>query len=403
MSKRDRETNRTNETSPNLPPPPPSVSDESEIVIEEDTAIAAPADVAPKATDIVKVENPYGEMIASADPESMAYMIPALPHLKDTLLKTKRVGAGEYETAIQTLDDKERNAYLDLTAKINPEKEFVEDGRTGMVMSMLKMDQGAGDSDKRPPKSVKGAIFSTPAMELITVPEAFVEEKNLPSKVKIYVLGLYSGRQFWSPRDKDGKPQPLPGIDVKGNAPICSSYDRKVGSRFGECKGCAYRPFANGTVDRNACKDDIHLFICMADLSGVYQINVAATSFKTCTTKISQKTQGWRVPWQGAFWLSAQLVPGKVPGQEYAIWTATPVTSKDEPNGVRTPDKLYPLLGLFARQIKTEIHLPRLAAAYSGAAEGAASTGEPVAEASADMIAAAAGGMDYSQAGSGNV
>lgn len=387
--------NRNNDTSNDRPNEPIETNDPietKEAAMSNDTT-TTPAN---PSTDLATA--PASEVVQ--DDTSLAYMIPALPHLKDSLLKTHRVAPEEFEKAITVLKPDQKSAFFELSERLNPSQEFMDSDSQGLKLSMLKMDQGAGDDPAKPQNSVKGAIYSKPAGDLLTVTPNFSKTMGLPDKLMVYVLGMYNGRAFFAPRGADGKPQPPPGIELRGNAPICLSFDRKKGSRFSDCASCAYRPFANGTVDRSACKDNVDLFICLGDLSNLYQISVQATSFKTCTQFISQKLNGKKNPWDMPFYLTTKKV--QRPGQEFYVWEAQVVTSAEAPNGVQTDESLKGLLGLFARQIRTEKHLPRLASIYAAAAN----QGGPhdvVDVASADAIAAAAGGMDYSQAGSGNV
>lgn len=369
---------------------------ETEVIIDMTTeaTTAAPAETTPvhvASTEIVQrteSDAPFAEL---------AKILPA--KMRASLMATRMVTPEEFDSALARLDDVSRDAVQGLIERLNPTNDFDNNENTRLNLQMLKMDQGAGDDPARPENSVKGAFYTKPTGELLIVPQAFEKTLKLPSRLKVYVLALYNGRMFFAPKDSTGKPIPPPGVELRGNAPICVSYDRNVGSHYDECRACPYRPFANGSYDKDACKDNVDMYVVTADFSHMLRVPVAATSFKTSTDQIRQKTMGRRF-WDVAFYLSTEKTNPK-PGQEFYKLKAS-LVNENNPNGDPTPVELRPMLELFARQVRTELYLPALGATYAraknktdGAASGAA--------ASTNDLLAAADSMDYSNAGSGNV
>jgi hypothetical protein len=402
MSKKNHQNPSNPQTNPTPETPRPTEPETAMPETPTETATQTQPDaVTPSETVLALRAGPEAQLAKApeADPLSMAYMIPALPHMKDKLARLKRVDGDELASAVDKLQGKEHDALQALIGRLNPQNDFLDNDHQGLTLNLVKMDQGAGDDPAKPANSVKGALYTKPAGELLTVPPQFGRALGLPDRIRVYVLGMYNGRSFFTPRDEAGNPQPLPGIEVRGNAPICVSFDRKVGNRFDECGRCMHRPFANGSADRNACKDNVDLFVCTTDLTNIFRIGVAATSFKTSTGVIAQKLQGRANNWDISFEITTEKKNPK-PGQEFYVLKASTVVDNDHANGVPTPETIKPLLGLFARQILTELHLPRLAGVYAAAKQkGEAAQGARPFDASPDDIAAAAAAMDYSRDG----
>ena len=326
--------------------------------------------------------------IVEAHPDSLAEFIPVLPHKKDKLLKLRKVRREEFDGALIALPDSVQGNFRDLMERMNPDRETRETGEPKFRPATLRLYQGVGEKPKNP-KLPKGGAEDG-AGNIVLVPEAFKDDfEGVPQKLIVSAIFIANGRAFWPPRGPDGQPQIPAGLDIKGNQMICGSSDRIMGTRYGKCDACPYRP--DFGKKEKGCKDHVDLFVVKPDLSAIYQITIGATSFRTCTGVIETKANGWKKDYAGQFALKPLLV--EKPGQSYYIWEAAPVTSRQEPNGVMNSAELQAVMGLLARQIQTEVYYPRLASNYARAGVG---SGEAAAPGSLSAVESAAQGMDYS-------
>lgn len=323
-----------------------------------------------EAEDVV-VASPDKELATrppSDNDGTLGYMAKVLPkEMEKSLRQTKLVTIEEFDNALAALPDEYASGFGSLLAKLNPNNDYMDSSSSGISrLDQLKIDQGAGDATLRPQTSSKGAIYSHPEGCVLTgANDAMAKMMHLPMRLKFYPLALYIGRTFFAPK-VDGVVQAPEGVTVKGNSPVCTSHDRKMGNYYGECRVCPQRPFASGSYDPNSCKDVAELFIALADFTGVYRLQISTSGFKSCSQVIEQKTKGIK-PWEKSFYLSVGTVK-KSPTESYCNWIATPDTDGD-PNGMPTPKAIRPMLELFARQIRTEVHLPQLASIYAKASE----------------------------------
>ena len=339
--------------------------------VESSTALSAPADTE----------------LAEAHPDSLASLIPALPHKRDVLLAIRKVHPEEFEAVVGSLPEDLRKNFEGLLKRMNPVRETREMGEPVFRPTSLRLYQGTGEKPKNP-KLPKGGVEDSSG-NIVLVPEAFKEDfEGVPSKLRVSVLFMATGRAYWPVRDGAGNPVIPPGVDIKGNQMICGSNDRLMGSRYGKCSDCPYKPSFDSKT--KACKDSIDLFVVKPDLSGIYQVTLGATSFKTSANIMTGKANAWEKDYMGQFDMSPLLV--EKPGQNYYVWQATPVTSRQEPNVVMNSAAALSVMDLMVRQIRTEVYFPRLAAIYARSGTGDA----PVAGSLADIEAAASGGTDYS-------
>lgn len=344
---------------------------------ESETALSAPADTA----------------IAEAHPDSLANLIPALPHKREVLLSIRKVHPEEFDAVVGSLPDDLRKNFEGLLRRMNPSRETREMGEPVFRPTSLRLYQGTGEKPKNV-KLPKGGVEDSNG-NIALVPEAFKEDfEGVPQKIRVSALFMATGRAYWPARDGAGLPIIPAGLDIKGNQMICGSNDRLMGSRYGKCSDCPYKPSFDSKT--KACKDSIDLFVVKPDLSGIYQVTLGATSFKTSANIITGKANAWEKDYMGQFDLEPLLV--EKPGQNYYVWKATPVTSRQEPNGVMNSAPALAIMDLMVRQIRTEVYFPRLAAIYARSGGGDATPAGSL----SDVENAALGGADYSATGAAN-
>lgn len=333
--------------------------------------------------------------LAKAPPDSLSDLFPVLlPHLslkkRAKFLALRKVHTEEFEAGLGAVPEALRANFQELMERMNPDRETREMGEPKFRPATLRLYQGVGEKPKNP-KLPKGGVEDGSG-NIVLVPETFKDDfEGVPQKLVVSILLMSEGRAFWPPRGPDGQPQIPAGIDIKGNQMICGSSDRVMGTRYGKCDACPYKP--DFGKKEKGCKDNVDLFVVKPDLSAIYQITLGATSFRTCSGVILSKANGWRKDYAGQFALEPQLI--EKPGQSYYVWKAGPVTSRQEPNGVMNSAELQAMFALLVRQIQTEVYYPRLANNYARAGAGA----EGNAPGSLGDVEAAAAGMDYSGSG----
>jgi|GEM_PF-4108051 len=377
-----KDKNRFPNTSAPVSDPPNPPADEN--------ASAEPALDSPAASvgsePEVALSAPVDIEIAKAHPDSLAHLIPVLPHKREVLLSLHKVHPEEFDAVLAELPEDLRKNFSGLLRRMNPVRDTREMGEAVFRPTTLRLYQGTGEKPKNV-KLPKGGVEDSTG-NIVLVPEAFKEDfEGVSQKIRVSFLFMSVGRAYWPARDGNGQPIIPDGLDIQGNRMICGSNDRLMGSRYGKCSDCPYKPSFDSKT--KACKDSIDLFIVKPDLTGIYQVGLGATSFKTSANIMMGKANAWDADYMGQFDMSPLLV--EKPGQNYYVWQATPVTSRQEPNGVMNGPGALKIMELMARQIRTEVHFPRLAAIYARSGVADATPAGSLSD-----IEAAAGGTDYS-------
>jgi hypothetical protein len=235
----------------------------------------------------------------------------------------------------------------------------------------LRIDQGTGDSGKRPAGSKKGYVFDS-NMHTILAPNA--QEAKMSFSVERFtgiVLGIFPGRLMWPPKDDNGNVVALPGqTAANAKMPLCYSRDRKIGSKFGACNVCGNRQWSTGTYRKNECKDEVHMYVVRYDtdstkilpLSQIFKINMTSTSINTGYKPFDQQSKEWSVLWE-------KLIVFEVMSQTkgtntFYSWKTSLSISPQYPQGDIVPPRLYPLLSLISANIVSAIFFPGLAQIY---------------------------------------
>jgi len=324
---------------------------------------------------------------------TMSHLVKILPHMKDDLATMRKVTKEEFTEAMAALPEEFRNNFQKLLEQMNPKKTGMHAGPTKFTPFVLIANQGIGSDPMRPQRCPKGAAYSSTGDLVMVLKEDMEAYEGKPSKIAVSVVGMYNSRIFFAQKDASGNPKPPPGVELKGTEPVCYSRDRIRGVRYGECDSCPYRPQFGAAT--KACQDGLDLYVMNADMSVIYVLGLKPSSFKGCSGVIEKRQKTWPELFSGQFWLSNELI--KRPGQEFVVWKADPRVDKSN-NPVMNSPEVIRLLNLVARQIETDVYLPSLAGVYLRQSEGSGTEETTV---SPEIIAAAAGGIDYS--GSGNV
>lgn len=311
-----------------------------------------------------------------SESESMSHLIPVLPHLARQLSRTKRLAPGELEEAVNQLDSKQSDNFRAMLARMNPEKPGVHLAQQAFRVPEMRIYHGTGNDESRPPTAPEGSIYSSDS-RLLVVPETHrAMFPTVGQKAVAAVVGVYNTRTFWAPREDSGASLP-PGVELKGNQPICNSFDRQRGNRYGSCSACPYRPWKDGKMDKNSCRDELHLYLVLRDFSGIYRFIVSGTSMKSGGIPVMKKVQSWAAPWSYYFsFATTKITKDKM---RWFQLESSVATDQASPEGIAPSDAEQRVLSLLCRQIETEAYYPALGKIYER------SNSAPVGETSADL------------------
>jgi hypothetical protein len=320
----------------------------------------------------------------------------------DTLVELVDPTSADFRVAAEDLDPRARQGFDAWQKKTDSKKLGFHVAQSDFRIPDLRIDQGSGNDMAKPGNSNKGCTYDSDG-NLVTAPGQLSMSLGVPERFMGAIIAVHGTRQMWPPKDEQGNPIPLPGLkgDFSKNQPLCSSMDRQVGSRWGDCSKCNYRPFATGQPRKNECKDEWHYYVVRMDLddrsqvlpfSALYRIVMTSSSVVTGAKPINQRVKGWPMLWSRLFMFeTAQQSRGNM---SWYQWKTSLAIGPGQPAGIPTPPWAQKLLEQLARKVDASIFFPALASTY-GRANGVleAAAGE---ENHADMnaLGAAADSLD---------
>lgn len=203
----------------------------------------------------------------------------------------------------------------------------------------LRVYHGTGNDPNRPENMIPGQFYLS----------------TRESVGKIFqgtVLMVYKGRTMWG--DKNA------GDAVRG-MPICQSMDRKVGSQYGLCETCAYRPWRDGKPQR--CSDDVVVYMLSQDLKDIALVRFAKTS-EGSGRQLIKAVKRADVPWSKWFAITAEAQTSATDkSQRWYVINATPVSS-DKEDDVYVPESLHDYCSMMCTVLEANIYYPTMANIY---------------------------------------
>jgi len=197
-------------------------------------------------------------------------------NLGSKLTKTSKPSLSKIVSALSALP-------METQENLNALLKKMSTDRVGMILSddrpqftELRVFHGSGNDPNRPENCLVGHFYLT---SRVNVGAEFV---GTP-------IALWQGRTMW------------PGQDEGRKSPICSSMDRKVGSKYSECDTCPNRPWKDG--QRTNCNNDVVVFMLSKDLDELVMVRFARISASGGEQLISQAKRTL-VPWQRWFSLT---------------------------------------------------------------------------------------------------
>jgi hypothetical protein len=337
------------------------------------TVQAIPAEEPVHAVEVIT--NPTAEGTVTAPPpaeaipegQTLAHLVPTLPHLKRILTRFHMPTMDDVEDALEKLTPEKKRAFQDVLERMNPVKPGVHLARNASLMPLdIKVYQGTGNDEMRPPLCPPGGIY-TKDSRILAAPREFAAHTRAPVAMVAAVINIYEGQNFWPPREGSDGTVPTgihPHDDIPFNMitgkPYCRSLDRIRGETFGDCASCRFKPFREKGV--RECAQDVQLFVVLQGFTGLYRMILTGTSVRNAGQSIVNRIRHWPYPWYRLFEFDTV---SKTEGHlRWFEMQARPAVSPDFPEGI-VPDAheqfLYSLLSAY---IDGKVYFPQLSYIY---------------------------------------
>jgi hypothetical protein len=369
MAKKDHKVVENTVSSPAAVTPSPSAP------------AAPPVDVA--ATPAAVVQKPMTEQtsaIVAAPPTALDASISAQtkllaervgPMYEEDVLLTPRPSPKDMISLVGTLSADIQTKVLKLIQKANPKKQGAHGSKTGFTPTAIRLYQGTGNDAMRPVDMIPGQMYAADSTiigkEFIGVPVMYFE-----------------GRIMWPKKDPAG------GDTV--SAPLCHSFDRKTGSKYGVCAKCPNEAWGQG------CSEEVTIYFVDQNITALYEMKFSKTSQgagKAIVNAVSKATNLWDR------WISVTMEVRVDGSKKWWVFKAAPVADAKNPANNETPKELHPLFDAFSRVITHDIFFTGIADVNdrlkgSADAGGPASPGETFDEKALLGNAATSDNPDYS-------
>lgn len=336
MSKPNKNTSNTTPTTANTPADPPVAEAEAttatESAMEDSTPATAPAaeptaapaePAAPVALATVQeagLDKPKGETLdtpfSPTDPDACDRLVALFPDDERYLRQVyKPVLDEEIREVLKDLDPAKAKNFALALERMNPIKPGDHGKkRQGLQMFEARIYHGTGDDSSRPKMTPTGGIYGTDGTILAACDRDSAEalsrgDVRVPERFEGFVIAGYEVNTFWPPRGEDGDAKDAKasdGDEPKSKAPICRSIDQIMGDKFGACAACPERPFKDNRPNKNACRNEVHLYFVPRDFSGIYRMVLSGTNTKPGRAIRKAYSAGWRYLWDYAFAISTE-------------------------------------------------------------------------------------------------
>ena len=291
-------------------------------------------------TAIAKVDTPT-EYLSIACKDLASNSNPLFLQRYGTKLRTcVKPSISELKGAVNKLPAELKDKITVLLQQMKPD-------RPGMILAddrpqftELRINQGVGDDLNRPETCLVGMFYVT-------------TRKNVGKEFIGTPIALWEGRTMW------------PSIEEQVKAPVCTSMDRIVGSKYGSCETCHNRPWRDGK--RTNCSNDVVVFMLPKDLSDLIMVRFNRSSVKGGQQLINFAKKDL-VQWQR--WFS--LIPEKKTSGEKRWYEIRTSPVEGEGTEKEVPDELLEFGGILSTMAMHDYILPGLARIYRLAQEASA-------------------------------
>ena len=303
----------------------PTEEAETALVPAAETAVAAPAD------------NNMARNKALAD------RLPA-QYREDVLFMTRPTPEQFFEI-VQKIPGDQQSKMIELIKKTRPKKQGAHMANAGFAPIQLRVNQGTGNDPAKPPKHPPGNFYST-------------DSRDMNDALECVVLGFFEGRTMWPPRDQEGA----------GKGPLCYSFDRKTGSRYGDCASC---PNASKKYTEGGCTREVTAWVMDRDMTGIYEVKFSKSSIGGGQAMMRVMRTAKSL-WERYFVIANEA---RTEGdRRWYVTTAKPFVDPKDASATNTDPALHPLYEGLSRLLDADVYFPALADVYDRA-KGSTDTG----------------------------
>lgn len=254
---------------------------------------------------------------------------------RDDLALLSRPSPTQLSMLVEKLPEEDQEVMLELASRTNPKKQGAHGVRQGFQPIPIRLYQGTGNDPMRPAKLPPGEYYTG-------------DSRKLGESFTAVVLNYFDGRTLWPARESGDK------------NPICSSVDRKTGSKYGSCAVC---PNADRKYNEGGCalETTFYLMITDKETAGIYTLTVSKTSYGagTALKKIVDRSNSL---WDRLIKFEAQERQGtEDKSQRWFVIKAGPVTDPKNSQAGYSKKQLHPLFDAFSRVIDADVYYPMLA------------------------------------------
>ena len=287
------------------------------VPVAQNTAIAVPVD------SNVARNKALADRLPAQYREDVLFMIrPTAEHFFDIVMK---------------MPAESQAAMMELIKKTRPKKQGAHTSNEGFSPTQLRVNQGTGNDQAKPAKHPPGNFYST-------------DSRDMNDEIECVVLGFYEGRTMWPPRDS--------GDSSGSKGPLCYSFDRKMGSKYGECASC---PNASKKYTEGGCTREVTAWVMDRDMTGIYEVKFSKSSIGGGEAMMRvMKTA--KFLWERWFIIKNEA---RTEGdRRWYVTTAKPFSDPKNPNATYTDVTMHPLYEGLSRLMDADVYFPQLADTY---------------------------------------
>lgn len=292
------------------------------------------------------------------------------PQYREEVLFMTRPTPEQFFEIVTKMPAESQGAMMELIKKTRPKKQGAHTSSEGFSPTQLRVNQGTGTDQAKPPKHPPGNFYSA-------------DSRDMNDEVECIVLGFYEGRTMWPAKDSNSS----------NKAPLCYSFDRKMGSRYGSCSDC---PNASKKYTEGGCTREVTAWVMDRAMTGIYEVKFSKSSIGGGEAMMRvMKTA--KFLWER--WFVLKNEERSEGTNRWFVTTAKPYSDPKDPKATFTDVAMHPLYEGLSRLMDADVYFPQLADTYdrsknSTDAGGAVSAG--VNEAKLLGNSASDGTPDYS-------
>jgi len=331
MASKKKNKQTSKQTTENLENQPEEKEEENSLEKESSKNETTLANVTDASLDLAKIKSPILADIAK-NSKHPAF----LERYGSRLERIERPTTTNFATIVEGLSEEHYEKVVNLIKKMDTERPglYLADNRP--QFTELRLYQGTGSDPNRPDNCRVGDFY-------------FTTKRNVGSAFVGAVVALWQGRTMW------------PGADEARGAPLCSSMDRQVGSKYGTCATCPERPWNKG--EKTRCNDDVVVFMLPPDLDDLVLVRFSRTS-EAAGRQLSKLVAKDLVPWRRFFRITSAERQGG--GGASIKWHVMRIDAHEDET--MSPE-LNEFCAALCSTVEHDFILPGLASIYNSAAE----------------------------------